>query len=139
MNYLCLKADFRGKHKLLRKEVWRDPKPLLYRNKPRPARLPSTQLKSKWQMAAHRRESYWLTLLSCCSSLQIIYLLLLCLLITQQGHMHLSQLYRALKLLISSSREFKSPNPSSPVHYSEYWANMVLLNPRWMIKVLWCL
>lgn len=45
----------------------------------------------------------------------------------------------ALKLLMSSNREFKGSNPSIPGHYSECWANMVLLSPRWMIKVVQCL
>lgn len=40
--------------------------------------------------------------------------------------MHLSQLYRALKLLMSSNQEFKGPNPSLPIHYSECWAAMVV-------------
>lgn len=67
--------------------------------------------------------------LSCWSSLSIISLLLSCLLIIQHGHMHLTQLYGALKLLMSSNQEFKGPNPSTPGHYSECWTNMVLLSP----------
>lgn len=51
--------------------------------------------------------------LSCWSSLSIIALLLLCLLIIQHGHMHLTQLYGALKLLMSCNQEFKGPNPST--------------------------
>lgn len=58
------------------------------------------------------------------------------LLITQHGLMRLTQLYRALKLLMSSTKEFKSPNPSILLHYSECQTNMVLLSPRWAIKVL---
>lgn len=56
MNRICLKADFRGKHKVLSKK-WRDPNLCYIEITPRLARLQFIQLKTNWETATYGRES----------------------------------------------------------------------------------